>query len=58
MRERCRRPVDWTNNDRDNDGPALRVALKGQLDFDVIAVIGGEKVCADQKKNDLGRAEV
>jgi hypothetical protein len=58
MRERRRRPIDGANQDRNDDRLTLRVALEGQLDFDVRAVLGGEKVGADQKKDDLGRAEV
>ena len=50
--------VTVSENDRDDDGFAVLMPLHRARHFDVIAVIGGEKVGADEQEDDLRRVHV
>src|SRR5215471_5577870 len=58
MRKRRPRPVYRTKNDRNDDRGAILVTPKRRLHLDVVGIIRGEKIRADEKKNDASRIHV
>ena len=56
MRERGLGPIDGRQDDRNDNCFMPVMTSKGQLHFDVVAVVRREEVRADQQKNDVCRA--
>jgi len=53
------RPTCWPENDGDNaDAFASLDAIESMLKFNLVAVMGGDIIGADQAKEDLSRIEI